>query len=143
MGIIITTKYTEGNVFLQFPGKMDVMEWLPILLVKQGIEEKLFLADGKGGGSLVVDEEQLPGLLDFIGREFQPKIQKVDLVEISGYRLRTDAATLPAIYKVLENVEIDVFVLSASDTELTVVVPNGKGQLCLQVLEKHFSGSIE
>lgn len=143
MGIIVTIEYTEGNVFLQLSGKTEAVKWLPLLLVERKIAERMLLADGKGGMSLVISEEQLPGLLEAIPGDCQPEMQKVGLVEITGYSLRSDAAALTAICETLEESGISVIALSASDTDLTVAVPDNRGTECLRILENRFNSSIE
>ena len=84
MGIIVTIEYAAGNVMLQLSGKTEAAKWLPLLPAENGITEKMLLADGKGGVSLVVSETELTGLLTVLPGDMQPDMQSVGLVEITG-----------------------------------------------------------
>ncbi|MBE6570133.1 MAG: hypothetical protein E7658_07970 [Ruminococcaceae bacterium] len=143
MGIIVTIEYAAGNVMLQLSGKTEAAKWLPLLPAENGITEKMLLADGKGGVSLVVSEKELTGLLTVLPGDMRPDMQSVGLVEITGYGLRKDTAILTSVYDVFGKAGIDVLALSASDTGLTIAVPEDEGEHSLRILEERFGGCIE
>ncbi|MBQ7922671.1 MAG: hypothetical protein IJ325_08865 [Clostridia bacterium] len=140
MGIVVAIKYEEDNIFLQLSGKTEAAKWLPLLLVKQEITEKVLLADVRGGVSLVIAETELDGFMGCMPDDVKPEVQNVGLVEITGYGLQADAKTL---YEVLERAGTIVNVMSVSDTVLTLVIPSDRGADCLKILQNHFGDRIE
>ena len=143
MGIIVTVKCEEGNVFLQLSGKTNAAVWLPSVLVKKEILPKMLLADMNGSVSVVIPGSELPVLIDAMPENAVPEMQKVGLVEINGYGLQTDVRTMAALFAVFEQAEISVAAVSVSDTDLTVVVPENRGKDCLEILQNHFGDRIE